>query len=178
MTNAIQILLNAILMSCCALIGKKLSAQYINRCYQLKEIENRLARLETQIIFNRNAMQQALVNSVDCQKNSIIDRILHDIAIELKQSTQTASRFDEIWKQKVLAHMRDNGIQELERDYVIELGSYLQNTDSMQQAKGFQIVRQAIRNCYAEANDNKKKQCDLNLKLSLMAGLILTIILS
>lgn len=173
--SLIKIILYISLIGCCGLIGYKLSYKYQIRVEELLAIKSRLATLESQIVFFQSPLAQALKQSTT-RENKEIDKILNTVSQELLSNNKGQS-FCVIWTETIGRIGRHAPLKSAELKALSQLGDFIENTHHDQQEKGFKQINELISRQYDQAEEERKKNQMLYLKLSLLVGIALVICL-
>jgi stage III sporulation protein AB len=156
-------------------MGQKLASKYQDRTDELLTIKSRMATLESQIVFFKAPLAQAIKQATK-NENKCIDDILQRVNDQLSDYSNNQP-FCLLWKEAIQQRGKKTVLKQDTLEALIQLGAFIENTHHDQQAKGFEMVSQLINRQYDQAESERKKNQTLYLKLSLLIGVGLVICL-
>lgn len=157
-----------------AMLGFYQADQLAGRAKKIRQFIQALQRLETEIVYGMNPLAEAL-EQIAKTMNGPVAAMLSEISVKLMEPSGQSAL--EIWQRVIKSRWPMSGLQSLEKEAVLQLGSSLGISDREDQMKHLQLAIHQLQTAEAMASEDYKRFGKMWKSLGFLAGALVVVLM-
>jgi len=168
-----KLIISLIIIICSSLIGMIYANAFIERTKLLGDLISTLQMLETEIVYTATPLPEMLTKIAQKSEGDIVK--IFETTVNILEKKE-GYLFSEAWKKAIKEEMRETTLQARDIALLISLGNNLGISDSADQVKHINLVREEIKRNYELSIILQKKNTRLYRNLGVLLGITIVII--
>jgi stage III sporulation protein AB len=161
-----------ITITSCTVAGFLWANNYANRTRQIRELQNALTYMETEILYGHTPLD-AILNSISLRVKEPLASLFKQISEELVHGNST---IQESWSNAIQRYWRVTSMKENEREILLQLGNNLGLSDASNQQKHIRVALNHLQAEEMDALDQQKRYEKMTRILGFLIGVLIVII--
>ncbi|MWC28357.1 stage III sporulation protein SpoIIIAB [Paenibacillus sp. MMS18-CY102] len=164
----------ALILFAGTLIGFLQAARFADRPKQIRQLASALQRLETEIVYGRTPLPEALMRiSANVEQPSA--RLMEAVIAQLQQGD--GKTFNECWESAIRSQWPSTAMRAAEMAVVIRLGSMLGISDKDDQLKHLRLAAVQLKAEEDAARDEQAKYEKMSRSLGVLLAILVVILM-
>jgi stage III sporulation protein AB len=161
-----------ITITSCTLAGILWANNYANRTRQIRELQNALTYMETEILYGHTPLD-AILNSISLRVKEPLASLFKQISEDLLHRNST---IQECWSRAIQDYWRVTSMKENEKEILLQLGKTLGQSDAINQQKHIRVALNHLQTEEMDALDQQKRYEKMTRILGFLIGVLIVII--